>query len=111
MVLTYRQQFLKAHGLAPDTTLSLPEISKLSKIPISALQEVERRGAGAWRTNIASVRVAKDFSKNPNTQAIPRSKRLGQEQWARARTYSFIMKGKTFYTADSDIAKEYGLLD
>jgi hypothetical protein len=108
--MTHKQDFLKKHGLPADSTLSLIEISKLSGIPVSALQEVERRGAGAWKTNISSVRVAKDFSKNPNTKAIPRSKRLGQEQWARARVYSFVQKGKTFSTADSDIAKEYGLL-
>jgi hypothetical protein len=107
---THREQFLRKHGLPADATLSLVEISRLSSVPVSALQEVERRGAGAWKTNISSVRLQKDFSKNPNTKAYPRSARLGQEQWSRARVYSFVNGGKTFKTADSDIAKEYGLI-
>jgi hypothetical protein len=106
---THREEFLKANGLPKDATLSLIEISRLSGVPVSALQEIERRGAGAWKTSLSSVRLAKDFSKNPNTKAFPRSARLGQEQWARARVYSFVNHGKTFKTADSDIAKEYGL--
>jgi hypothetical protein len=108
--MTHKQEFLKKHGLPPDTTLSLIEISRLSGVPVSALQEIERRGAGAWRTNLSSVRVAKDFSKNPDVKKYPRSARLGQQEWSRARVYSFVNHGKTFKTADSDIAKEYGLI-
>jgi len=102
---THREQFLKRHKLPKDTSLSLDEISKLSGISRAILSEVYNRGIGAWKTNISSVRLKSDFSKNPDTSKYPRSSRLGKEQWAMARVYSFVNKGKTFHTADSDLAK------
>lgn len=106
---THKQQVLKALGLPKDTSLSLEDIAKLLDIPVKALQEVYNRGIGAWKTNISSVRLEKDFSKNPNLKAYPRSQRLSREQWAMARVYSFINKGKTYKTADADIAEKYNL--
>ena len=80
-------------------------------MPKSALQEVYNRGIGAWKTNIASVRLQKDFSKNPNTQKYPRSARLGKEMWAFARVYAFVMGTKKVYEgSDKDIAKKYNLM-
>ena len=64
---------------------------------------MKRRGIGAWKTNISSVRLKKDFSKNPNVKKYPRSARLTKEQWAFARIYSFVMGGKTQKTADKDL--------
>jgi hypothetical protein len=105
--MTHKHTFLRKHKLPLDTTLSLKEISALSGYPVAALQEVYSRGSGAWETNIASVRLKKDFSKNYDTSRYPRSARLGKEQWAMARVYSFVDKGRTYYTADNDIAKKY----
>jgi hypothetical protein len=99
---------LKALGLPKDTSLSLEELAEHTDLPLEALQEVYNRGVGAWKTNISSVRL-KDFSKNPNLSKYPRSARLGKEQWAMARVYSFVDKGTTFYTADADIARKYNL--
>jgi hypothetical protein len=104
--MTHRQSVLKALGLPKDTSLSLEELAEHTDLPLEALQEVYNRGVGAWKTNISSVRL-KDFSKNPNLSKYPRSARLGKEQWAYARVYSFIDKGTTFYTADKDIAEKY----
>ena len=98
---------LKILGLPKDTSLSIEELAEHTDLPVEALQEVYNRGVGAWKTNIASVRLKKDFSKNPNLSAYPRSARLGKEQWGMARVYSFIDKGKTFHTADADIANKY----
>jgi hypothetical protein len=98
---------LKILGLPKDTSLSIEELAEHTDLPVEALQEVYNRGVGAWRTNIASVRLKKDFSKNPNLSKYPRSARLGKEQWGMARLYSFIDKGKTFHTADADIAEKY----
>jgi hypothetical protein len=39
----------------------------------------------------------------------PRSARLGKEQWALARVYSFIDRGTTYQTADNDIAQKYNI--
>lgn len=107
-MITHRERVLKSFGLPADTHLSIPELSRLSGIPIKALDEIASRGAGAWINNLASVRL-KDFSKNPNVKLYGRSQRLGQEQWKLARIYSFIDRGKTFYTADADIAERYNI--
>jgi hypothetical protein len=70
-------------------------------------QAVQQSGRGAWASNPSSVRLKKDFSKNPDLKKYPRSARLGPEQWGLARIYSFLDQGKTFYTADQDIARKY----
>ena len=107
---THREQVLKKIGLPRDTSLSIEKLAEILDLPIEALQEVYNRGIGAWKSNIASVRLKKDFSKNPNIKAYPRSARLGKEEWAMARLYAFINKSKgTFYGADADIAREYRL--
>jgi hypothetical protein len=106
---THRERFLKKHNLPLDTSLSLEEISKLSGVPITALQEVYNRGTGAY-SNLASVRLLKDFSKNPDTKKYPASARLSKEAWSYARVYSFVDRGTTFKTTDSDIARRYKLV-
>ena len=110
MTVTHKQRFLSRFHLPETEQLSLREISLLSDVPLEALQEVYNRGTGAWRTNISSVRLKKDFSKNPDTTRYPRSARLSKEAWSFARVYSFVDKGTTFHTADRDIAIKYGLL-
>jgi hypothetical protein len=86
--------FKKKHNINPDKTLSLQEISKLSKMPLKALQEVYNKGVGAYYTNPSSVR--------PNVKS--------PEQWAYARVYSFVLKRKsTFGKADKHIAEKYNL--
>jgi hypothetical protein len=108
---TNKEQFLALHGLPLDTSLSAWQMSVLSDMPEEALLEVYRRGSGAWRSSISSVRLRKDFSKNPDTKKYPRGARLSKEHWAAARVYAFLMKtDKVFYGADKDIAEKYGLL-
>jgi len=93
--MTNREEFLKKHKLPKDTQLSLQEISKLSKMPMTALRLVYNRGIGAYKTNPESVR--------PQVQS--------KEQWAYGRLYAFVMKTrKVFYEADRDIAEMYDLL-
>lgn len=101
---TNKIQFLRKHGEDPSSSFSIDEIAKMAKVKKSSLQKVYNRGVGAWKTNIGSVRLKKDFSKNPDTKKYPRSARLGKEQWGMARVYSFVNKGKTYKTADKDIA-------
>lgn len=105
--MTHRENVLKKLNLPTDTHLSLTALSKLMGVPTKGLQEVYNRGVGAWKSNPQSVRLKKDFSKNPNLASFPRSARLTKEQWAFARVYSFLDKGKTYYTTDNDIAKQY----
>jgi len=107
--MTHRENILKRLRLPKDTHLSLSDLATAFDIPQEALQEVYNRGVGAWKTNISSVRLKKDFSKNYNIFKFPRSARLPKEMWAMARVYSFLDKGTTYHTADADVAKRYGL--
>jgi hypothetical protein len=107
MPKTHKQQLLEKLGLPKDTSLSIEQLAEITDLPVEALYEIRDRGVGAWKTSLSSVRLKKDFSKNPDTRKYPRSARLGKEAWSMARIYSFINKGKTFYTADADIARRY----
>ena len=99
--------FKRAHGIPVDQELSLSEIAQLSGMPRAALQEVYNRGIGAWKTNPQSVRLKGTFEKNVDA---PRSAKLGKEQWAMARVYSFVMRRRTtFGGVDKYIADRYHL--
>jgi len=83
---THRQNFLRKHNLE-DKAYSLKELSRISKISLSTLQEVYNRGSGAYKTNPTSVRMKRTFKKGINA---PYKMKLSKEQWAMARVYSFI---------------------
>jgi hypothetical protein len=109
--MTNRDAFFKKHNIPKSESLSIAEVSRLSGMPVAALNAVYSRGEGAWGSNIASVRIADTAAKNPNTKAFPRSTRMTAPQWAMARVYSFVQKQKgTFKGADADIAKKYNLI-
>jgi hypothetical protein len=65
---------------------SLPEIAKATGISKSILDQVYDRGMAAWRTG-----------HRPGAS---------QQAWGMARVHSFVMKGKTWRTADKDLAKK-----
>lgn len=77
---TYTQKFRKKYG---QNIKSLPEISKATGVPLKTLQTVYNRGLAAWRTG-------------HRPGASPQA-------WGYARVHSFVMKGKTYYTADKDL--------
>jgi hypothetical protein len=77
---SYTQKFRKKYG---QNVKSLPEISKATKIPLKTLQTVYNRGLAAWRTG-------------HRPGASPQA-------WGYARVHSFVMKGKTYYTADKNL--------
>ena len=60
--------------------------SEKSGIPYGILKQVYDRGMAAWKGG-----------HRPGTTP---------QQWAFARINSFITKGKTYYTADADLAKK-----
>lgn len=68
--------------LFPDAK-SLEERSKATGVPVKFLDKVFRRGSAAWRTG----------------------HRPGQtpQSWSYPRVSSFLLCGKTHYTADSDL--------
>jgi hypothetical protein len=76
---SYTQKFRK---LYPGVK-SLPEIAKATKIPLRTLRTIYNRGLAAWRTG-------------HRPGASPQA-------WGYARVHSFVVKGKTYYTADKDL--------
>jgi hypothetical protein len=79
---SYTERF---HRKYPGVT-SLPDIAKATGIPKSILQQVYDRGMAAWRTG-----------HRPGAS---------QQAWGMARVYSFALKGKTYRTADADLASK-----
>ena len=78
----YTKQFKK---IAPGVT-SLKDISSHTGVPLRILNKVNSKGMGAWRTG-----------HRPGAN---------RQQWGFARVYSFLVKGKAFYTADNHLAVE-----
>ena len=97
MTLTNKQKYNKKYGFPAGESHSLNDIAKKTKIKKSVLQKVYNRGVGAWKNNPGSIRL-KSGKKGPG----PRSAKMGKEQWAMARIYSFVMGGKTQKTTDAD---------
>lgn len=104
MAITNKQKYNNKYSFSADTSHSLADIAKTTGISKSILQQVYNRGTGAWKSNIASVRVASTGKKDPKA---PRSVKMGKEQWSMARVYSFVMGGKTQKTADKDLWEKH----
>ena len=62
---------------------SLKEISKATKIPLKTLKTVYDRGLAAWRTG-------------HRPGASPQA-------WAFARVHSYVLRGKTYHTANRNL--------
>ena len=88
---TYKQRFNAELGFDEDEDHTLKELKDITQIPMKILEEVENRGFGAYGSNLGSVRLKEDYSKNPDLRKGA-SKRLSAEQWAKARIYSFVYK-------------------
>jgi hypothetical protein len=65
---------------------SLEGASKATGVPLKYIRESYNRGMAAWRTG-----------HRPGAT---------QQQWGYARVYSFLLKGKTYHTTDSDLVRE-----
>jgi hypothetical protein len=65
---------------------TLPQISKCTKVPTKTLRTVYNRGMAAWRTG-----------HRPGAS---------QQAWGMARVHSFVLHGKTYRTADKDLARK-----
>jgi hypothetical protein len=72
------------HTKYPGVT-GLPAIAKATGVPQSVLEKVYDRGLAAWRTG-----------HRPGAS---------QHAWGMARVHSFVLHGKTWRTADADLAR------
>ena len=89
MVTTNKNKFNKRFKQPLQQSNSKSDIVKLTGIPLRIVNDVFKRGVGAYKNNRASVRPS---VKSP-------------EQWAYARVYSFVMKQPgTWGKADKDLA-------
>ncbi len=99
---THREQYNKRHGFPLDTSHSISEYSKISKVSVSILREVYNRGTGAYKSNPTSVRMKGSYKKNVKA---PMSNKLSKEQWSYARVVAFLNKieGKQKLNHDTDL--------
>lgn len=93
---TNKEKYNKKYGFPKDKSHSMASISQKTGISRSILQQVYNRGVGAWKNNPGSVRNVRGVKGGPGPK-------MGKEQWAYARVYSFVMGGKTRTTADKDL--------
>lgn len=98
-MVTNKEKYNRKYKYPKGTSHSMSDIAKKTGIKKSILQQVYNRGVGAWKGNPASVRL-KSGKKAPSA---PRSAKMGKEQWAMARIYSFVMGGTTQKTTDADL--------
>ncbi len=73
------------HKKCPNAT-TLPQISRCTRVPTNTLRKVYNRGMAAWRTG-----------HRPGAS---------QQAWGMARVHAFVLKGKTYRTADKDLAEK-----
>lgn len=91
MVLTNKQKFNKRYKQPINQPNSKKDISKLTGISMSILDQVYYRGMGAFKSNPSSVRKSV----------------TSPQQWAIARIYSFAVGGRTRQTADKDLWEKH----
>ena len=107
-IKTWKQRYNAKHGFTKNKAHSLKDISKTTGVSLEGIQKIYNKGVGAWKTNIGSVRIKKDFSKNKDTVKYPRAQRVGKEQWAMARVYSAVMGGKAAKVDKKELKMEFG---
>ena len=101
---TNKQKFNRKYKQPLNQPNSKKDISKLTGIPMSILDQVFDRGVGARKTNPQSVRSA-TTGKKPGGKSL-RGK-MSAEQWGQSRVYSFVMKQEgTWKKADKDLAEK-----
>jgi len=88
---TYKHRFNEELGFDKDQEHTLQELKDITGIPMKILKEVDKRGKGAYGSNLGSVRLKDDYSKNTDLRKGA-SERLSAEQWRRARIYAFLYK-------------------
>jgi len=96
---TNKQKFNKKYNFKLNEPHSKAEISKLTGISMTILNKVYDRGLAAHKNNPASIRNLKGVKGGSGPK-------MSAQQWAMARVYSFVMKAKTYKTADADLAKK-----
>ena len=98
MVKTNKQKFNEKYNQPKNQSNSKKDISKLTGIPMSILDEVYDRGLGAHRSNPESVRSIS--GKKVGGKSL--KGKMTAPQWAMARVKKLISRGRSG-TFDRDI--------
>tara|TARA_Y100000592_G_scaffold84271_1_gene134992 strand:+ start:1244 stop:1567 length:324 start_codon:yes stop_codon:yes gene_type:complete len=93
-------KFNKKYKQPLNTANGKDDIVRLTGIPKKILDVVYDRGLAAHKNNPQSVRNIK--GKKVGGKSL--KGKMSAQQWSMARVYAFVMKGKTWQTADSDLA-------
>ena len=101
---TNKQKFNKRYGFKLNEPHSKQEISKITGVSMSILDQVYDRGLGARKSNPQSVRSASTGKKVGGGSL---KGKMSGPQWAMARVYSFVVGGKTQKTADKDLWEKH----
>lgn len=99
-MVTNKQKFNLKYKQSKDQPNSKKDISKLTGIPIKILDEIFDRALMAHKNNPQSVRSLS--GKKIGGKSL--KGKMSAQQWGYSRIYSFVMKGKTYSTADKDLA-------
>ena len=103
---TNKEKFNIKYGFNKDEGHSKSEISRITGIPISILNQVYDRGVGARKSNPESVRSA-TTGKKVGGRSL--KGKMSANAWAMAHrgVYSFVMKQPgTWGKADKDLAEK-----
>lgn len=85
-VKTFTSSYTKRFHEKYPKARNLEDIAKVTEIDLKTIKTIFDRGLAAWASG-----------HRPGSTA---------HQWAYARVHSFVMKGKTYYTSDSDLVKK-----
>jgi hypothetical protein len=103
---THKQKLFKKYDIPKDATFTVSELSKLFGIPKKYLQEVYNRGVGAHSDSSGNISKSVRLISGEKYYGNLPLKRMSKEAWGMSRLYSFLNKGKTYKTTDSDIAEK-----
>ena len=85
-VKTRKSKYTKSWNKLFPNVKSLEDRAKVTGVPLKYIKESFNRGMAAWRTGHRPAAT--------------------QQQWGYARVSSFLLKGKTYYTTDSDLVEK-----
>lgn len=91
MFYSYKNKFNKKYNFNKDASHSIKEISKLTGYKLKGLKIIHSKGYAAYYSNPGSVRKQ---VKSP-------------DQWAMARIYSAVMKGKASKIDEAHLIKNF----
>jgi len=89
---TFKEKFNIKYGFDKDESHSISQISKITGIKKSILQEAYNRGSGAWKTSKESIR--NKYTGEKREGGFPASQRMSKEAWSFGRLYGLVMNNR-----------------